>query len=80
MAGHGYAKIEYSEIVKFEMGMIPVVVGRIVGFYHEEDGGVSSGPIVYGAALSERDLRNEQCGYGTSQSEAVADLFRLMSR
>lgn len=36
------------------------------------------GPVVYGAALAERDLRKESCGYGVTEAEAAADLFRYM--
>jgi len=80
MVGHGYAKIEYGEIEHFTVGGIPIIVGRITGVYKETDGSESAGPVIYGAALGEHDLHNEVCGYGTTQAEAVADLFRLMRR
>lgn len=56
----------------FRVGNIPVVFGRIVS-----DSRIGPRPI-YAAALSERDLRNEACGYGASEAEAVADLFRFL--
>jgi hypothetical protein len=66
-----YAKIGYDRVYGFQVGGIQVIIGRT----RQDE---KSGPVVYGAALSENDLRRKSCGYGASESEAVADLFRLM--
>jgi len=63
--------IECDRVYSFRVGGIPVTFGRAAT---EE----ASAPVVYAAALSERDLRNGACGYGASEAEAAADLFRLL--
>jgi hypothetical protein len=78
MTSHGYARIVYDEIDSFMVGSIPVTIGKVFGKHHDNDSGVSAGPVIYGAATSEPRLDSEICGYGTSQAEAVADLFRMM--
>jgi hypothetical protein len=64
-------KIEFDRVYSFRVGSIPVMFGRIAT---DE----TSAPVIFAAALSEKDLRNESCGYGTSEADAAADLFRLM--
>jgi hypothetical protein len=65
-------KIEFDRTYTFRVGGLNVVFGRTI-----KDG--FSGPVIYGAALSERDLRHESCGYGATEAEAAADLFRKMA-
>ena len=38
----------------------------------------ASAPQVYAAALSEHDLHRYKCGFGATEAEAAADLFRLI--
>ena len=64
-------KIEFDRVYGFRVGSIPVTFGRI----RQDE---KNGPVIFAAALSERDLRNEAAGYGTTEAEAAADLFRLM--
>ena len=59
------------EVRHLRIGGIPVVIGQLA-----RDG--SGCPVIFAAALSESDLRRESCGYGTTESGAVADLLRLM--
>lgn len=68
---HAMNKIEFSRVYSFRIGSIPVVFGHIKS--DEVDG-----PEFFAAALSERELRRESGGYGASEAEAAADLFRLM--
>jgi hypothetical protein len=65
-------QIEFDRVYQFDVGGVHVVFGRTV-----KDG--TSGPVIYGAALSERDLRQEAGGYGATEAEAAADLFRKMA-
>jgi hypothetical protein len=73
MSTSGYFnKIKFSEVrPPVSIGSIPVVIGKLTPEY-------ANSPVVFAAALSEDDLRRESCGYGTTESEAAADLFRLM--
>ena len=64
-------KIEFGDIRPWRTGGIPLVVAKLAREY-------PNSPVVFAAALSEGDMRRERCGYGTTESEAVADLFRLM--
>jgi len=66
-----FNKITFDRIYTFRVGSIPVVFGLITSSER-------SGPSVFAAALSERDLRHESCGYGVTEAEAAADLFRFM--
>jgi hypothetical protein len=66
--------IEYGKIYEFKVGGIPVTFGRM----KQEGGFEQNGPAVFGAALSESELRSERCGYGATEAAAAADLFRLM--
>jgi hypothetical protein len=66
-----FRRIEFDRVYSFTVGSIPVVFGRV----SQQE---TSGPVIYAAALSERDLRHESCGYGATEAEAAADLFRLM--
>jgi hypothetical protein len=66
-----FRRIEFDRIYTFRVGGIPVVFGQIAAAEVE-------GPAIIAAALSEADMRRESCGYGASEAEAVADLFRLM--
>lgn len=66
-----FNKIEFDRVYGYQVGSIHVTFGRV-------SQPEVSGPVVYAAALSERDLRHESCGYGATEAEAVADLFRLM--
>lgn len=63
-------KLEWDAVYTFRIGGVPVVFGRTT-----QDG--KSGPVMYGAALSRRELHQEKCGYGASEAEAAADLFRM---
>lgn len=38
----------------------------------------TSAPQVYAAARSELELKTYTCGFGASEAEAAADLFRLI--
>jgi hypothetical protein len=58
------------------IGSIPVTFGLMAREDDDDEG--SDTPRVFGAALSEQDLRRESCGYGASTTEAAADLFRLL--
>jgi hypothetical protein len=63
---------EFDETYLRTVGGIPVLIGRI---------DLTPGHIVapiYGAALGGGDLAANKCGFGTSEAEAIADLFRLM--
>ena len=71
---NSYDKIEYTKIYSYKVGGIQVIFGRM----KQEGGSEQNGPAVFGAALSERDLDHESCGYGATEAEAAADLFRLM--
>lgn len=66
-----FRRIEFDRVYTYHVGGIPVVLGRVA---QKE----TSGPVIYAAALSEADMRRESCGYGATEAEAVADLFRLM--
>ncbi len=66
-----FRRIEFDRVYGYTVGSIPVVFGRV----SQQE---TSGPVIFAAALSERDLRRESCGYGATEAEAVADLFRLM--
>jgi hypothetical protein len=73
MSGEYMQDIEYEAAFSrtTRIGGIPVVIGRATR-------GAGSGPVIFGAALSEADLRAEKCGYGATEAEAAADLFRSM--
>lgn len=61
--------LEYDRVYSRHVGKVPIVFGRTAN--------VEAGdPVIFAAAFSERDLRNERCGFGTSEAEASADLFR----
>lgn len=64
-------RIEFDQVYSHQVGGIPVTFGRI-GRPRDES------PVIYAAALSEADMRRESCGYGATEAEAAADLFRLM--
>ena len=66
-----FQRIEFDRVYGFTVGGIPVTFGRTARK-------AASDPVIYAAALSERDLRRESCGYGATEAEAAADLFRLM--
>jgi hypothetical protein len=63
--------IVYDRVYGFDVGGIHVVFGRT----GQKE---ASGPVIYGAALSEQELRRYECGYGGTEAEAVVDLFRMM--
>jgi hypothetical protein len=63
--------IKFDRVYGYIVGSIPVTFGRV----SQQE---TSGPVIYAAALSEADMYRERCGYGTTEAEAVADLFRLM--
>jgi hypothetical protein len=66
------AQVEFDRIYQFHVGGFLVVFGRLT---REE----ASAPTVYAAALSERDLRREKCGYGPNEAAAAAALFQRMA-
>jgi len=71
LGNEAFNKIEFDRVYGFRVGSIPVIFGRV----RQDE---TDGPVVYAAALSERDLRHESCGYGATEAEAMADLFRVM--
>lgn len=70
MAGDFMDPIEFDDMWNRTVGGLPLVVGKV------KQGG--NDLVVYGAAPTEHDLRRERCGYGTTEAEAVADLFKMM--
>ena len=66
-----FRRIGFDRVYGHHVGGIPVTFGR-VGRPRGES------PVIYAAAVSEQDMRRGQCGYGTTEAEAAADLFRLM--
>ncbi len=62
---------EFDETYSRTVGGIPVLMGQIFTPGHVVT------PI-YGAALGGDDLAANKCGFGASEAEAIADLFRLM--
>lgn len=71
MSSEALNDIEFERVYSTRVGGIPIVVGQI-----KQDERLV--PVIFAAALSERELRREKCGYGTSEEDAVADLFRYM--
>lgn len=66
-----YQKTEFETVFQREVGGFYLVLGILKR-------SATTSPLVYAAALSERELREEKCGYGWSEPDAVADLFRLL--
>jgi hypothetical protein len=66
-----YQKTEFDKVYQCRVGGFNIVLGTLT---HP----ATSDPVIYAAAMTERELRKEDCGYGTTEAEAVADLFRLM--
>jgi hypothetical protein len=66
-----FNKIEFTRVYGLLVGSIPVVCGEI-----KRDAETS--PRIFAAALSERELRNESCGYGVTEAAAVVSLFEYM--
>ena len=63
--------ILFEDIQQYSVGGLNVTVGKTIQRY--------SDIVLYGAALSEKDLRgNDAAGYGVTVKEAIVDLFRLM--
>lgn len=66
-------KIEFWQTYHIQVGGLDIFVGAIL-----KEGEGNLPPYLFAAALSARDLEREQCGYGGTEKEAVADLFRFM--
>jgi hypothetical protein len=63
-------EIEYDRIYGYHVGGISITFGRA----RQDE---KHGPRFYGAALSEEQLkRGLETGFGATESEAVADMFR----
>jgi hypothetical protein len=63
--------VEFDKIYSFNVGSELVRFGRLKK-------PETSGPQVYAAALDEYGLRHAQAGFGASEAEAAADLFRYL--
>jgi hypothetical protein len=63
--------VQFDETYSRTVGGVSMLLGQIFTPNHVVT------PI-YGAALSGDYLAANQCGFGASEAEAIADLFRLM--
>lgn len=63
-------KLKWHRVYQFHVGGVPLVFGST-------EGGGTTGPVIYSAAFNEKELRGEmQAGFGATEAEAAADLFR----
>jgi hypothetical protein len=63
--------VEFDRAYSYDVGGERVLFGRL-------SKPETSGPRVYAAALDEHGLHHGQAGFGASEAEAAADLFRYM--
>jgi hypothetical protein len=65
--------VEFDRTWLRKVGGFDVLLGH-VSLPDDEEFSVD----VFGAALGGEDLARSNCGFGATEAEAVADLFRLM--
>jgi hypothetical protein len=65
-------KFDYIDMYNFDN--IEVQVGRKHGTHHDEDGGTSAGPVIYGAWIGSDIM------YAESATSAIAALFNAINR
>ena len=66
--------VEFDNTVTREVGGFHVLLGHVSLSIDDE---VFQGDV-FGAALDGEDLARNNCGFGSTEAEAVADLFRLI--
>jgi hypothetical protein len=66
-----YTEVQFVYVHKYCVGGVPVMIGRLTQ-------NNKLGPVVYAAALNMFNLNHKQRGWGATQDEAVASLFRLV--
>lgn len=71
----------FDETEEVFFGKIRVIVGKAYGILHDEDGGTSAGPTVYGAYFpaDAEDNVPGAIGYGWAQAPAIAALFNSVN-